>query len=279
VVCSLSLVGVPLFSGYLSKEFILEQSLAWAQWKYHASGNYFYYTIPVLSYATIAVTAAYMTRQIVMVFFGELKLKNVYAQLPEIIKKIPKNTILINLPLLVLGFFSLWFVFSADPLHGTSGWLYGFLAGNATQQHFSVIPLLLILAGAGIFLLRNYMRRNLKINASLLYNNWYFDKLYYYIFVVAGFRVAYLCHYTDKKLIDPLIHLLAVLNVVFAHLLSWTDRVFIDGTVNLIVHTAGLTGKFTRSFQSGKLQSYFLFAILVFMALILWIISRSAQLY
>jgi NADH-quinone oxidoreductase subunit L len=66
-VAMLALAGIPLFSGFMSKDAILANALGFAQ----VSGGGAWYIIPIFGFSAAALTAFYMGRQVWMVFFGE----------------------------------------------------------------------------------------------------------------------------------------------------------------------------------------------------------------
>ena len=65
----LALIGLPLTSGYLSKDGILIQAFDWSNGK---SGPFV--LIPIFALLTTWLTAFYVTRMIVKVFFGDLRI-------------------------------------------------------------------------------------------------------------------------------------------------------------------------------------------------------------
>jgi NADH-quinone oxidoreductase subunit L len=108
--------------------------------------------------------------------------------------------------------------------------------------------------------------------ARLFFNNWYFDKVYYYLLGRTGFGAASLFSYIDSKVIDRAIHIFATGNVVLAHLIGWFDRTIVDGLVNFSVFIAGRTGGITRSLQLGKIQAYFSITLIALILFIIWLI-------
>jgi len=62
LIAALALVGVPFFSGSLSKEAILTSALSWAQLRSDTS-HYFFYLIPILGFSASFLTVVYIGRQ------------------------------------------------------------------------------------------------------------------------------------------------------------------------------------------------------------------------
>ena len=72
LVSTLAIAGVPLFSGFLSKDAILAGTLAFAQ---QNPGDFL---LPLLGFSAAAITAFYMFRLIFMTFHGKPNMKNIY---------------------------------------------------------------------------------------------------------------------------------------------------------------------------------------------------------
>jgi NADH-quinone oxidoreductase subunit L len=76
----------------------------------------------------------------------------------------------------------------------------------------------------------------------------------------------------EQALLDRPIDLLAKLTVVFGHFYAWIDRTIIDGTVRVIYGLIDFTGKYMRAMQSGKLQSYYINALLFLLWLMMFLL-------
>jgi NADH-quinone oxidoreductase subunit L len=279
LICACALVGLPLFSGFLSKEEILINTL-------NADSGYFY-IIPVLAFGTILVTAFYMTRQILLVFFGELKLRSVFPQVENSFFYLKEPSRKMLVPLIILSALSLGFGFSFDPFDASDSWLLKELQIDARTSRWNLQQLdkssfafagSMILSISGIALAyfiykRSATRQSLMSpGGRLFFHNWYFDKIYYYLLIRTGFGAANLFTYIDKKIIDKVIHIFAMGNVVLAHLIGWFDKRIVDGTVNFSVFMAGRAGGITRSLQMGKIQTYFSITLIALILFIIWLI-------
>ncbi|MBX9852332.1 MAG: NADH-quinone oxidoreductase subunit L [Cytophagaceae bacterium] len=269
LISALALMGLPLFTGFLSKDAILESAWLWPT-------NSWMYLIPSLASLTVIITAVYIVRQTILIFFGEFRLPSVYPFAKEEFEKVKDPSFLMKIPLIILSLFCIWIFFSPNPLDTENGWLFKIPHLSFTVTLISVI---LTLSGiiAGYFIFRKSGGELLKEGAvvSVLKNNWYLDQLYYKILVAPGMQISRLLAFTDTKIIDGALHFLAISHVVFAHIIAWFDRVFVDGTVNLCVWIAGKTGGLARSFQTGRIQGYFIFALIALLSLLIWIIIQS----
>jgi len=136
-IATLALAGLPLTSGFMSKDAILAGALGFAS----VEGGGIYYIIPVLGFASAAMTAFYMGRQVWLVFFGESRthLKPAEEHHDDHahdahghddhghddhgshhgVHEVAWN---MRLPLVILATLSTFVVFSPDPLDGAKGW-------------------------------------------------------------------------------------------------------------------------------------------------------------
>jgi NADH-quinone oxidoreductase subunit L len=131
-IATLALAGLPLTSGFMSKDAILAASLGFA----NVEGGGVFYLIPVLGFASALMTAFYMGRQVWLVFFGESRthLKPAEEHHDEhghdahghddhgAHHGVHEVGWVMRAPLVVLATLSLFIVFSPDPLDGAKGW-------------------------------------------------------------------------------------------------------------------------------------------------------------
>ncbi len=125
-ICLFALAGLPLFTGFLSKDAILAGAVGYA----NVEGSWAI-VIPVLGFSAALLTPFYMGRQWFMVFFGENRANQKLATTNnhhhhehsdqhhgEVHESAPVMTI----PLIVLAIMSCFFVFSLNPLDGEKSW-------------------------------------------------------------------------------------------------------------------------------------------------------------
>ena len=128
---TLALAGLPLTSGFMSKDAILAGAIGFA----NAEGGGIYYLIPVLGFFSAMLTAFYMGRQIWLVFFGESRthLKPAddhhsahHAHGAEdghhTAHEVHEVSWNMRAPLVILAALSVFFVYSPNPLDGAQGW-------------------------------------------------------------------------------------------------------------------------------------------------------------
>jgi NADH-quinone oxidoreductase subunit L len=282
LICACSLIGLPFFSGFLSKEEILIAGLH--------EGSKYYYIIPILVFATTLITAFYITRQIILVFFGDFKLRSVFPLAESSFFYLKEPSWKMLAPLVILASLSLAFVFSWNPFYSGNSWIWKdlyFYAAALKPENISPIETgqgLVVFIGSvllsitGIFAAYFIYKKGDLSKAPVdpvrrfFFNNFYFDKAYYYLLGIPGFWLANTFRFIDTKIIDGALHLFAVVTVVFAHMLGWFDRKIVDGLINLTVFVSGRTGGMTRSLQMGKIQSYFSITLIALILFIIWLI-------
>jgi NADH-quinone oxidoreductase subunit L len=111
LLATLTISGVPLTSGFLSKDGILAATLAFAQLT--GGLNWF---IPIIGFGAAGMTAFYMFRLAIVAFHG--KPSN------EIAAHTKENKFVIVFPLILLVVLSFWIVYSPNPTDANAGWFY-----------------------------------------------------------------------------------------------------------------------------------------------------------
>lgn len=277
VLSAAALVGLPLFSGFLSKDALLEGAAAWAQ----SGNNSVLWIVPIVAYITVFFTAVYMVRQIIMIFFNDFRLEKKFPYVKEVMHYVKDPSSLMLAPLLLLSAFCFWFVFSLNPLSAENGWLF-----KTGPLHISTALVSILLSAGGLLLgyiiyrNKNYLAIEGPIEANsqgpqgLLQNNWYLDRIYYYVLVIPGITTAKIAALADVKIIDRFIHVFAISQVVLAHIIAWLDKVLVDGLITLLTAITSKLGAFSRSFQTGRIHGYFIFAIMATIILLIWIIIQ-----
>jgi NADH-quinone oxidoreductase subunit L len=128
--------GLPLSSGFLSKDEILTSILAWSSIQ-ASHGNWWAWAIPTLAFITTLLTAFYMTRQFLLIFAGESRLKNYLkihysdslkhhpdaeSRLENLlhVKDVSSN---MQIPMGLLTLFTIWIFFSLNPIDASHAWI------------------------------------------------------------------------------------------------------------------------------------------------------------
>lgn len=266
IIGGLALVGLPLTSGYLSKDGILIQAFDWAEGR-----NGIFILIPVLALLTSWLTAFYVARLIVKVFFGNFRLQ---IMNPEIKIHIGDGGWQYKLPLVLLALCCLFPLFSWHPLLYEDAWLFkGFLPSNFLVReniYHTIIPALvnilsvIVIYGAyTVYAGRNtWSFPQTGVLYRLSFNEWYIDRFYNRVVVKFVLMLSGALFWFDRKVIDGFIHLLGKIGIVISGAAAWFDRNIVDSLLHLLAEIVQAIGNFARRFQSGKIQ-YYLFSMLL----------------
>lgn len=267
--CYAALIGLPLFSGFLSKDAIIAGMYSYAQ-------QDIWHAIPLfIAIGTVALTAYYMTRQLYWMFLGEFRLGMAQPTTKEEFHHIKENHLLITIPLVLLGMMATVFFVSFNPFHGQEiMWMKHPLA--IIENHMPWWLLVIVMSGTavGITLAITFARK------EKLYSwetNW-LDRITRQNYGVEQ-AVDFLLVRPTMKLgnwalaldtwIDYVIDMKTYAVVLIARVLGFMDRFVIDGTVNLLSNIFRMIGNWIRSFLQGQVQSY-IGTTLLLLALLLW---------
>jgi len=296
---TIAIAGVPLTSGFLSKDGILAGTLAYGD----LTGNWL---IPILGFAAAGMTAFYMFRLAIIAFHGEPK--------TEIATKTHENNKYIVFPLILLAVLSFWFFYSPNPIDATNGWFHhtiqqphtavpaeyqwDFLMHNESttgaeatveghsaekhyatgfeeamhHEHYTAMALSLLIAGLGIFFafcvyqFKILNPDNLANQFRQLYtgslNKWYFDEIYQATFVNGTVGLAKVMAFFDNKVIDGIVNLTSLVTRGIGYFIGHFDNIVVDGLVNLLANITGFFGATLRKVQTGSVQTYIILAII-----------------
>lgn len=262
VVAAAALAGVPLLSGFLSKELILGGAFDWAAQRGGLAG-----LLPIALLLSSTLTALYMARQLRLIFFG----------LPQTEQAIAPHepSWLMRGPVLLLSSLSVASWFSLNPLSGHHSWVLSLLTVPTTEATgpgwLGWVSVALVVAGGWLgFQLRDPAPTSPLVQASVHYG--YLDQVYSRLVVGPVQWLASLLYRTDRRVVDGLVNGLGVGTVLLAHMARFADRFGVDGLVNGAGRLARLLGELTRSVQGGRVQTYIATAIAVVVLLLLWMI-------
>ena len=284
LIFTLAISGIPLTSGFLSKDEILAGTMAFSTLNGH-------WLLPLIGFVVAGLTSFYMFRLLILTFHGKPANDSIISN----IKESPK---VMTIPLMVLAALSLFFFYSFNPIGASAGWFY-----NAIERPISIVPemmqpatwavfyeaihsvhtlvmiLSILIAGAGILLAyfvyskKTISAEKLAQKAGFLYkgsqNKWYFDEAYNKAFVSGSVGLAKMLHWFDDKIIDGIVNGSAVVVRGFSIVSNWIDTNVIDGLVNFTAWLSQFGGKVLSKLQTGRVQTYIVYIVFSFIVLFL----------
>ncbi|SVA34416.1 uncharacterized protein METZ01_LOCUS87270 [marine metagenome] len=278
LVSTLAITGVPLFSGFLSKDAILAGTLAFAQ---HQPEHFL---LPVFGFGAAAITAFYMFRLIFMTFHGE-------HQKPELINDIHESPKEMTGPLVLLATLSVFLFYTLPHFNPLSdqGWFTdlivprtsvvpGSMTANETAEyahhaHSLAMSLSIMVAAIGIALsVLFYLKKVFSVETwarkmGFLYewslNKYYFDENYDRFLYRPLLNLSNKVAWFDWELYDRyFINGFGLVTEWFSRVTGKFDYDGIDqGLVDGIGRLVGVTGHSLRKIQTGRLQNYLLFVV------------------
>ena len=278
VVAALAISGVPLFSGFLSKDAILAGTLAFGT--HHPQ----HFLLPIFGFGAALITAFYMFRLIFMTFHNEPKLPELYDDINESPKEM-------TFPLVLLSTLSVFIFYTLPYFNPLSdhGWFMelvkakdSMVPGNPSaheiaegihHSHMLTMILSTLVAALGIFLSWSvYLKKSISADAwaeklapyyNLSLNKYFIDENYDKYLYQPLLRLADRISFIDWELYDKYF-----ING-FGHVTKWlsflTGRTDYDGLDQTIVDGLGRSmskaGSTLKEVQTGRLQNYMLFAL------------------
>jgi NADH-quinone oxidoreductase subunit L len=271
LLCYGSAVGIPLSAGFISKDFIIGNLLD----KAFTNSSFITTLTAALTLLTISLTAFYMTRQLILVFWHQNRASNSVSW--------HETPIIMLLPMIILGLGSLFFFVSDRPLDAHNSYLLRYLKVSHFRVEHHQLAIIASLSLTALGILLAYLKyRNYTINTAsapsqmskLAYNHFYINKLYMRVIMPLSLQVSKNLNGFDRKVIDYSIDKFGVMNVITAHIFKINDQFIIDGFYSLIVWLGNAFADFGKSLQSKKIQNYFLntiiLVLLVLLAIYFW---------
>ena len=291
LISTLAISGVPLFSGFLSKDAILAGALSF----YHHHHGWSI-LIPLAGFGSAMITAFYMFRLIFLTFHGEPKEQKIYD-------KVHESGYAMTVPLVILSVLSFAFVFTfnVNPFNA-HGW-FEHMVGHGSNvtgisikelkagfhhAHDSAMILSILCASVGIALsIAFYLFRVVDPNKfasalnrlglySLSYNKFFIDEIYNVVIYRPFMWWSNIFskidwNLYDQRFIDGFGWATLKLSDKAADAdYSWLDQKIVDGAGKI----TNYFGKELKPMQSGIIQNY----IMAGMVAIILIIFLAQQL-
>ncbi|HXS96794.1 MAG TPA: NADH-quinone oxidoreductase subunit L [Candidatus Limnocylindrales bacterium] len=268
---SVAIAGIPGLAGFFSKDEILWQAYSSPQ------GSTILWFVGL---ATAAMTAFYMWRLMNMTFYGKSRVS------PEVESHIHESPAAMTVPLVLLAAGSVlagwlgtpkaWTIFT-DAWRGFPNWLAPAFASAAAEAakegeasastEWILMGLSVAIAVIGISLARYFycvktelpdrIHAKCKPLYTLLYNKWYVDELYDFLFVnglcKGGGTVL---GEFDRKVVDGGVNGAGWLTRATSRLSMWWDTWIIDGAVRLGSFLVKMLSYPVCILQTGRVQAY-----------------------
>lgn len=276
VIYTLAISGIPLTSGFMSKDGILAGTMAFSGFTGHT-------LVPIVAFFVAGLTAFYMFRLVILTFLGKHADETRSAHVHES----PKIMIV---PLMILAALSIFVFYSWNPLDASEGWISKALPRPATvvpehmaateaaefaeamhHDHVPAMALSLTVAGLGILLaFATYYWKRISADAfatrlapvhRFLMNKWAFDDLYNSVVIGGTLGLTRMLNWFDSMIIDGAVNGTGWITRGTSFVSSRFDTLVIDGLVNLSAYLSGFGGLVLRKFQTGKIQTYVLFTV------------------
>jgi len=258
----MALSGVPFFfSGGWTKEEIL-----------HATSNWPRSHLPhYLMLIGVILTALYMTRQIIYVFFGNRRTASEHA---------PESPSVMTLPLIVLAVCAIFFSLVLTPAWP---WLESYLTGHPARfdPHLLIQPMIIVslaLVGAGVAIGIWIYRRAGETDPiqhaqpalfRFLENKMWIDEIYDRTVIALSWILARLSDWMDRHVWDGLVRGVGAVGQFLARLTTGADERVINAGVDEGTIGAQGFGRVMSRWHSGQIQTYLGAVALGMLALVL----------
>jgi NADH-quinone oxidoreductase subunit L len=272
---SVAIAGIPGFAGFFSKDEILWQAYS------SPAGSKLLWAV---GFVTAGLTAFYMWRLMNMTFYGKSRVA------PQVAAHIHESGPAMTVPLMLLavgGVFAGWLgipkVFGESArLQAFEKWLEPAFASAATEAakggahdastEWILMSISVAVAIIGIVVARYFYHRrpevplrlekSLKPLHGLLYNKYYVDEVYDFLFVnglsKGGGEVL---GAFDRNIVDGAVNGAGWLTRFSSRVSMWWDTWVVDGAVRLGSFTVKLLSYPVCILQTGRVQAYALFVV------------------
>jgi len=312
LLATLALSGIPLTSGFLSKDGILAGTVAFGS----LTG---YWVFSVVGFIVAMLTAFYMFRLVILTFHGKPKNQHKFEHAHE-------SPFLMVMPLVVLAGLSIFIWYTPNPFNPDAGWFLGkwikapelvtpnssrfdFMKSETVKEntevtspvespeitfsesyteamHHAHVPAMILsvlVASLGIFMAFVFyqwkkldpdkLASRIQPLFKLSYNKWYFDEIYDASFVALTMLSSRVLAWFDANIIDGVVNGTATITRGFSWFSGRFDSIVVDGLVNFMAYLSGFIGIVLRRFQTGKVQTYVV--LVVFSLVILMLLFKS----
>jgi NADH-quinone oxidoreductase subunit L len=280
---SLAIAGIPGFAGFFSKDEILWQAFS------SPLGSQLLWAVGL---TTAGLTAFYMWRLMNLTFYGKSRVA------PETAKHIHESPASMTVPLTLLAAGSVLVGWLGTPklwnlgpaFHAFERWLLPVFPAAAEVEYpasteWGLMALSVAVAIAGIAIARYFYLRKPEIPDSLertfkplytvLYNKWYVDEIYDFLFVNGLCKGGGLAlGVFDREVVDGGVNGAGWLTRFSSKVSIWWDTWVVDGAVRFTAFFVKLLSYPACLLQTGRVQSYAFFVVLGVLAFFGYYIAR-----
>jgi NADH-quinone oxidoreductase subunit L len=273
---SVAIAGIPGLAGFFSKDEILWQAFS------SPLGGPMLYTVGL---TTAAMTAFYMWRLMNMTFYGKSRVK------PEVAAHIHESPASMTVPLSLLALGSVLAGWLGTPklwglpesFRGFEAWLAPVFSEPAvetaaekaheTGMEWLLMGVSVTIAVGGILLARYLYHHRPEIPErvlaryprihSTLYNKWYVDEIYDYVFVEGLCKKGGLMLGAfDRNVVDGGVNGAGWLTRFSSRVSMWWDTWIVDGAVRLGSFLVKMLSYPVCIIQTGRVQAYAFFVVI-----------------
>ena len=257
LIFSAGMIGMPLTSGFYSKENIA--GFLWASAENSPFSTYYFVLLSALGVGMI-LTSFYASRLFYLIFLGNSRQQN-----PR--EKTWENRLQI-IPIVVLAILSLSILVNLNPLKGEESEFLRYF--DLQSFHAPDVWLWITVSTWILGILLTYITRHWISKTNVQFLSFFWPSLFKLIFFKSE-----MVRWIEVQVYDRFVNKLARVQVIIAHLIAWFDRWIVDGIlVGSISKASSLTGAGLSRWQSGKVQSYWILVFVTFGLFLLFTILQ-----
>ncbi len=255
-----ALSGIPPLAGFWSKDEIISTAFR--------TGHFPIFWIALI---TAVLTAFYMTRVVLLTFYGDYRGHGEPHESPAVMTR----------PLVVLAGLSVFAGFLGAPQFGAvfADWVhFGEVHHEPFSYGFAAISILGALGGIAVgYRLYSRWREREPLRAlgpvyTLLERKYFMDDIYLRGIVrPTQYGLSNAVYWTNQHILDGLVNAAGWVARKVARVVDLVDRKAVDGAVNGVAIGTGTAGGLLRYIQSGNVQRYavFLFVGVAILAILM----------
>ncbi len=260
-----ALSGLPLLSGFISKEMIIVPMIHRAL----SAPGILPWLFVVVYFLCTLLTVLYTYRMFVSVFFGKRAHPHIEpTPIPPVMQW----------PVSLLAILSIWIFFAWSPF-GPGSWLSHFHGARSVYlsqwsvifPHSGLVTWLSIAWTALSLILAWWLFTKKEAHATP--ERYPLDDIYDKVVLTPVLRTSESLARFDKNGIDRVLHLFVYSQVTVAKVAGFVDRYIVDGTVTAVAWVTRQTGNILRSSPGTNIQSYLVWSALALIIFIFWLLK------